>query len=172
MCDKNKVYHSYFIEHKKAVDIAKEENVSKQAISKILKQFPEYIEEKERRKAQNHKKHNQQVGKIANQKRKQKNEEDNMLMEALKRQQEIHATVILSKKRKLGTDTLIAMSITHYDYNPNNQKLIFNEACGRKLVDLPRTIKVHKSTLNQFVQYSQNIESEKWTSNVEKKALK
>jgi len=64
------------------------------------------------------------------------------------------------------------MSITHYDYNPNNQKLVFNEECGRKPADLPCTIKVHKSTLNQFVQYSQSIESEKWISNVEKKALK
>lgn len=74
MCDKNKVYHSYFIDGKKVVEIAKEENVSKQAISKILKQFPEYAKEKEKRKMQNHKKHNEQVGKIANEKRKQKNE--------------------------------------------------------------------------------------------------
>ncbi|MFU0783877.1 MAG: helix-turn-helix domain-containing protein [Thermoanaerobacterium thermosaccharolyticum] len=154
----------YFCEHKKVKEIAESLNCSTDTVTRIIKKDVRYDREKESRRNNSKEKQNKL--------KKGKREEDNMLMEALKRQQEIHATVILSKKRKLGTDTLIEMSITHYDYNPHNQKLIFNEACGRKPVDLPRTIKVHKSTLNQFVQYSQNIESEKWTSNVEKKALK
>lgn len=61
MCDKNKVYYSYFIEHKSVSEIAKEENVSQPAITKILKQFPEYLQEKERRKAENKEKHKQKT---------------------------------------------------------------------------------------------------------------
>jgi predicted DNA-binding protein YlxM (UPF0122 family) len=53
MCDKNKIYSMYIIEKMTITEIAKEENVSKQMISKILKEFPEYEIEKEKRKAEN-----------------------------------------------------------------------------------------------------------------------
>lgn len=70
MCNKEKIYHLYFIEHKKVIEIAKEENVSHQAISKILKQFPEYTQEKERRKAENKAKNRQKTIEYIKQKRK------------------------------------------------------------------------------------------------------
>jgi transposase-like protein len=170
MCDKNKVYSEYFYNGKKITEIAKEEGVSKQAISKILKQFPEYAKEKQKRKAQNHKKHNQQIGKIANQKRKSETEEDKIIMACLKQQQEKHA-MLMSRTRKLSTDTLVELNINHYRYDKEHERIVFSESPNEKPFDLPRTVKVHKNIINIFDNFSQNLEKEKFNSTVEQKAL-
>ena len=87
------------------------------------------------------------------------------------KQQEKHA-MLSSKNRKVSVNALVENSITHYDYDVKHGRLIFNESYGKKPSDLPRTIKISSNRFNQFFEYSQNIESEKWNSNVEKKALK
>lgn len=69
MCDKNIVYSLYFNEGKKVVEIAELLGVTKQTISEILKQFPEYKLEKERRKAENKEKHKQKTIEYINEKR-------------------------------------------------------------------------------------------------------
>ncbi|HEY8420415.1 MAG TPA: hypothetical protein VIL05_01565, partial [Thermoclostridium sp.] len=70
MVDKDRVYYLYFHEKMKVSEIAKAENVSQPAITKILKRFPEYTVEKERRKEENRLKHRRQIAIYVNQRRK------------------------------------------------------------------------------------------------------
>ena len=55
--NKETILDMYFIEHLKPVDIAKELNVSKSAVTQVLQKDDRYSEEKERRKAENYRKH-------------------------------------------------------------------------------------------------------------------
>ncbi|EIV99960.1 hypothetical protein [Thermoanaerobacter siderophilus] len=148
MVDKSKIYYLYFIEKKNIVEIAKEQNVTKQAISKILKQFPEYHQEKERRKQENKIKHAQKTAEYIKQKRmaERANDED---YEAMKREQ-AQAAAALSRKGKLSDDALIKLCILHYDYNKEKERLVFNESAGKRPADLPRSVYVHKNVLKQF----------------------
>ena len=54
---KETILDMYFLEHLKPVDIAKELNVSKSAITQVLQKDDRYSTEKERRKAENYRKH-------------------------------------------------------------------------------------------------------------------
>lgn len=74
MCDKAQVYMLYFKEKKNTVEIASIMNVSKQAISKILKQFPEYVAEKERRKQETKEREKQHRNEHNRRKRREKKE--------------------------------------------------------------------------------------------------
>ena len=55
--NKETILDMYFIEHSRPVDIAKALNVSKSAITQVLQKDDRYSEEKERRKAENYRKH-------------------------------------------------------------------------------------------------------------------
>lgn len=59
MVKKYVIIDLYYLKKYKIVDIAKELNVSKQYVSKIVKQDSRYIEEKARRKSENKEKQNQ-----------------------------------------------------------------------------------------------------------------
>ncbi|MDN5317242.1 MAG: hypothetical protein PWR08_1367 [Thermoanaerobacterium sp.] len=78
MCNKEKIYHLYFIEHKKGIEIANLLGVTRQTISKILQQFPEYAQEKERRKAENKEKHRQKTIEYIKQKRRENRRNNNV----------------------------------------------------------------------------------------------
>jgi predicted DNA-binding protein YlxM (UPF0122 family) len=171
MCDKNKVYHLYIIEKKTITEIADEENVSKQMISKILKEFPEYKKEKERRKIENSLKRKEKKREYIKQKReieKEKQEEEEALLWGMMEQQRIHA-MMMSKKRTLSTTQLVEYSLSQYIEVKG--KLIYKNDFANKPEDLPKTFNIHKTVLPQFKDYSQKVESEKWNSKVEKEAL-
>ena len=55
--NKETILDMYFIEHLKPVDIAKELSISKSAVTQVLQKDEKYSTEKERRKAENYKKH-------------------------------------------------------------------------------------------------------------------
>lgn len=174
MCNKEEVKKLYFENKLSCTDIAKAVGISHQAVSKILKQFPEYADEKERRKRENKIKHNRQIAECVKKKRaelglEQKNE-DYIIFARLKELQEQNA-VSMSKRRTLSDDALVATCINHYKYDPEREKIVFVEDFGKKPGDLPKSVNVHKVVLNVFREYAQNIESEKWTSTAEEKAL-
>jgi IS30 family transposase len=152
----------YFREHKKIKEIAESLNCSTDTVSRIIKKDERYKTEKELRR--NNTKEKQKNSK------KEKRKEDNRILESLKRQQEKHA-ILMSRKRKLSTDALIELAITHYKYDKEHKQLVFTEDFGERPSDLPRTVKVHKDVLNEFRKYAQSIESEKFNSSVEQKAL-
>ncbi|ERM91530.1 hypothetical protein O163_10190 [Caldanaerobacter subterraneus subsp. yonseiensis KB-1] len=171
MCDKNKIYHMYIIEKKTIIEIAKEENVSKQMISKILKEFPEYEIEKERRKAENNLKRKEKKREYIKHKReleRKEQEEEERLWWGMIEQQRIHAQMI-SKKRRISTAQLVKLSLSQYI--EVNEKLKYIDP-SHKPADLPGTYNVHNIILPQFRDYANEIESEKWNSKVEEEALK
>ncbi|AST57709.1 terminase [Thermoanaerobacterium thermosaccharolyticum] len=171
MCDKKKVYSLYFLEKRTCTEIAKEMGVTKQAVSKILKQFPEYTEEKERKKQENKNKHIQETSEYMKRKRiKQKEEEESLIAGMMELQKQ--NAMSMSKKRTLSDDTLVESCINHYRYDPKHEKIVFVEDFGRKPADLPKSMNVHKTFLNRLDEYAQNIESEKWISSTEEKALR
>jgi len=170
MCDKNKIYSMYIIEKMTITEIAKEENVSKQMISKILKEFPEYEIEKEKRKAENALKRKEKKREYIKHKReivKQKQEEEERLWWGMMEQQEIHAR-ISSKKRKITNAQLVEFSLSQYIEIKGKLRYINP---SQKPADLPKTYDPHKIILSQFKEYKDKIESEKWTSNTEKETL-
>ncbi|ADL67851.1 terminase [Thermoanaerobacterium thermosaccharolyticum] len=170
MCDKKKVYALYFLKKLTCTEIAKEVGVTKQAVSKILKQFPEYAEEKERKKQENKIRHNKETGEYVKRKRKEEREYEEGLIAGMMELQRQNA-MSMSKKRALSDDALVKSCINHYRYEPKNEKIVFVEDFGRKPADLPKAIKVHKK-VNRSYEYMQDIEDEKWMSMTEKRALR
>ena len=170
MCNKDKVYALYFLEKMTCTEIAKEVGVTKQAVSKILKQFPEYAEEKERKKQENKVRHNKETGEYVKQKRRKEREEEEGLIAGMMELQRQNA-MSMSKKSTLSDDALVRSCINHYRYEPKNERIVFVEDFGRKPADLPKSVSVHKTVLNEFRLYSQKIENEKWMSETEEKAL-
>jgi len=171
MCDKNKIYRMYIIEKMTITEIAKEENISKQMVSKILKEFPEYEAEKKRRKAENDLKRKEKKREYVKHKReieKQKKEEEERDWWAMIEKQEIHAFII-SKKRKISLAQLVELSLSQYVEAGGKLKYIDPH---HKPADLPKTYDIHNTILSQFRDYANEIESEKWNSKVEKEALK
>ncbi|MBE3593406.1 MAG: helix-turn-helix domain-containing protein, partial [Thermoanaerobacter sp.] len=119
--------------------------VNKSTVSRVLKQFPEYREEKERRKKESEKRAKEWRSEYKKQKRREYEEEYELL-------QKDHREAVrsLSRKGKLSDDVLIKLCITHYDYNKEKERLVFNESAGKRPVDLPRSVYVHKNILKQF----------------------
>ncbi|NNG67732.1 helix-turn-helix domain-containing protein [Caldanaerobacter subterraneus] len=134
-----------YLEGFKLVEIAKELGVSQPAVTKMLKQFPEYHQEKERRKKENQEKARQWRNKYRKQKREQHDEDYELVLKDHR-----EATAALSRKGRLSDDILITLCITHYDYDKEKERLIFNESAGKRPADLPRSVYVHKNVLRQF----------------------
>ena len=111
----------YFDMGKKAKEVADELNVSKQYVSKILKeQFEiEYLIEKEKRKKAN----------------KEKRKSDNSYSN-LKRQHEIDV-IAISKRGRMSTQSAVFYNMSAYDVRGN--RLVFNEKVGKRPADLPKS---------------------------------
>lgn len=134
-----------YLQGYKIIEIAKKLGVSQPAVTKMLKQFPEYHKEKEQRKKENQEKARQWRNEYKKQKREQYDEEYELVI----RDHE-QAAAALSRKGKLSNDVLIKLCIIHYDYNKKKERLIFNESAGKRPADLPRSVYVHKNVLKQF----------------------
>jgi predicted transcriptional regulator len=134
-----------YLEGFKLVEIAQQLGVSQPAVSKMLKQFPEYHQEKERRKKENQEKAKQWRNEYKKQKREQYDEDYELVLKDHR-----EATAALSRKGRLSDDVLIKLCITHYDYNKEKERLVFNKSAGKKPADLPRSVYVHKNVLKQF----------------------
>jgi len=134
-----------YLEGFKLVEIAKELGVSQPAVTKMLKQFPEYHQEKERRKKENQEKAKQWRNEYKKQKREQYDEDYELVLKDHR-----EATAALSRKGRLSNDVLIKLCILHYNYNKEKERLIFNENAGKRPADLPKSTYVHKNVLKQF----------------------
>jgi len=139
----------YFEDKLKIVEIAKILGVNKSTVSRVLKQFSEFEKEKERRKKENEKRAKEWRNEYKKQKRNEEKEEEEALYAGMMNLQRQNA-MSMSKRRILTTDTLVKLCITHYDYNKEKERLVFNESAGKRPVDLPRSVYVHKNVLKQF----------------------
>ncbi len=127
----------YFNECLSVVGIANNLGVSKQYVSKVLKNnFKEkYLEEKERRKNDNYEKRNKVKAKNIAEKRRTRNSDD-VTVEELRRQHEISVRC-MSKSGSLSNRTAIYANINAYDRV--NNSLVFNGRVGARPHDMPQT---------------------------------
>lgn len=144
MCDKKMVYELYFKNHKKVVEIAEELGISQPAVTKILKQFPEYEREKEQRKRENQMKHKDRTIQYIKEKRNKEkgiNEEEEALLAGMRLLQ-AQSAAEMSKKRRITNEGIVTILIHHYDYDKDRKVLKFNENCGSKPNDVPEKFAV------------------------------
>ena len=67
--NKDTIIHKYFIDKLKPVEIAKELNISKSAVTQVLQKDKRYVKEKNNRKTKNKETHNEKTKKYMKHKR-------------------------------------------------------------------------------------------------------
>lgn len=137
---KETILNMYFLEHLKPVDIAKELNVSKSAVTQVLQKDDRYSEEKERRKAENYKKHIKDTEEKNAKVRKEqqfKNSVDELVLKNMHKQ----AGLELSAPKKLNNMAYRNWNKSAYVYNERRKGFEFRKELGRSN-DVPKFIKV------------------------------
>lgn len=126
----------FFEEKKTTIDIACELNVSKQYVSKFLRDnyLEEYEEAKNRRKEDNRKKRNRDK-EIAKKKRKALFDDSSITVEDLRRQQETAARA-LSRSGHMSTKAAVFASLNAY--KTKGKGMVYNEKIGARPNDLPK----------------------------------
>lgn len=127
----------YFTDKLRVVDISKQLEISKSAVTQVLQQDEKYIYEKEVRKKQNKIKHNREIQKRVENKRKEKSSSDFQILKIMHEQ----ASLELSGGKKTISNR------AYRDWNPSIYK--YNEKCkcymlksGIKVgADVPKKIK-------------------------------
>lgn len=127
----------YFTDKLRVVDISKQLEISKSAVTQVLQQDEKYIYEKEVRKKQNKIKHNREIQKRVENKRKEKSSSDFQILKIMHEQ----ASLELSGGKKTMSNRAFR------DWNPSIYK--YNEKCkcymlksGIKVgADVPKKIK-------------------------------
>lgn len=138
--NKETILDMYFIEHLKPVDIAKELNVSKSAVTQVLQKDDRYSEEKERRKAENYRKHIKDTEERNTRVRKEKqfkNSVDDLVLKNMHKQ----AGVELSAPKKMSNMAYRNWNKSAYVYNERRKGFEFRKELGRAK-DVPKFIKV------------------------------
>lgn len=127
----------YFYEGLNIVNIADSLGVTKQYVSKILKNKFEdkYLEEKEKRKNNNYEKRNKLKAKNITEKRRVKNSDD-VTIEELRRQHEISVRC-MSKSGYLSNRSAVFSNMNAYERI--NDVLKFNNKVGVRPNDMPET---------------------------------
>ena len=118
----------YFTDKLRVVDISKQLEISKSAVTQVLQQDEKYIYEKEVRKKQNKIKHNREIQKRVENKRKEKSSSDFQILKIMHEQ----ASLELSGGKKTISNR------AYRDWNPSIYK--YNEKC--KCYMLKSAIKV------------------------------
>jgi len=123
----------------KQKDIAKKLNISISKVSRVLKNIPEAIQEKDNRKVQNKIKHNKDIRERVEKKRKEtqfKNNVDDLILKNLHNQD----TLELSKRSHLSDENYRNWNKSAYKYNPSKHRYEFDETLGRSY-DVPKFVK-------------------------------
>ena len=137
---KETILDMYFLEHLKPVDIAKELYVSKSAITQVLQKDNRYSKEKERRKAENYRKHIKDTEERNTRVRKEqqfKKSVDDLVVKNMHKQ----AAIELSTPKKLNNMAYRNWNKSAYTYNERRKGFEFRKELGRSN-DVPKFIKV------------------------------
>ncbi len=137
----NKVLDMYFIDKKKQIEIAKELNISKYKVSRIVTKDPRYNEEKEYRKIINKKKHIDKTKKYITKMRKLKRKlkkpnNDYAIMKLLHEQ----ASRELSGRKTINNKAYRDWNTSAYNYNAKTKSYILKKDINAGS-DVPRRIK-------------------------------
>ena len=138
--NKDTIIHKYFIEKLKPVEIAKELNISKSAVTQVLQKDKRYEQEKIKRITKNKKNHNEMTKKYMKHKReviKRKKDKDTIDLKNMHNQ----ATAELSKKKKITNMAYRNWNKSAFTYNSKRKGYEFRKELGRSY-DVPKFIKV------------------------------
>ena len=138
--NKDTIIHKYFIDKLKPVEIAKELNISKSAVTQVLQKDKRYQKEKIKRIEQNKENHNEKTKKYMKLKReimKRKKDKDNIDLKSMHNQ----ATAEFSKKKRITNMAYRNWNKTAFTYNEKRKGYEFRKELGRSY-DVPKFIKV------------------------------
>lgn len=138
--NKDTIIHKYFIDKLKPVEIAKELNISKSAVTQVLQKDKRYQKEKIKRIEQNKENHNEKTKKYIKNKReviKRKKDKDTIDLRNMHNQ----ATAELSKKKILSNMAYRNWNKSAFTYNKKRNGYEFRKELGRSY-DVPKFIKV------------------------------
>lgn len=138
--NKETILEMYFIELLKPVDIAKKLNISKSAVTQVLQKDDRYSNEKERRKAENYRKHIKDTKDRNTRVRKAKQFENSVDDLVLKNMHE-QAGIELSAPKKISNMAYRNWNKSAYIYNEKRKGYEFRKELGRAY-DVPKFIKV------------------------------
>ena len=131
------ILNMYFVENLRPVDIAKKLDISKSAVTQVLKKDKRYVQIKQERKSKNQKKHIEATKEHIKTKRKIaqfKNNADDLILRNMHNQ----ASAELSQPRKMAFRN---WNKSAYSYNEKKRRFEFREELGRA-ADVPKYIKV------------------------------
>ena len=137
---KAEILKMYFIDKLKPVDIAKKLDISKSAVTQVLKKDKRYMQTKQERKIKNQNKHIEETKEYIKTKRKIaqfKNNADDLILENMHNQ----ASVELSKPKKMTNMVYRNWNKSAYFYNEKKKRFEFKEELGRS-ADVPKYIKM------------------------------
>ena len=138
--NKDTIIHKYFIDKLKPVEIAKELNISKSAVTQVLQKDKRYQKEKIKRIEQNKENHNEKTKKYIKNKReviKRKKDKDTIDLRNMHNQ----ATAELSKKKRLSNMAYRNWNKSAFTYNKKRKGYELRKELGRSY-DVPKFIKV------------------------------
>jgi len=134
------ILNMYFVENLRPVDIAKKLDISKSAVTQVLKKDKRYVQIKQERKSKNQKKHIEATKEHIKTKRKIaqfKNNADDLILRNMHNQ----ASAELSQPRKMTNMAFRNWNKSAYSYNEKKRRFEFREELGRA-ADVPKYIKV------------------------------
>lgn len=139
-CNKETILEMYFLKHCRPVDIAKELNISKSAVTQVLQKDDRYSNEKELRKAENYRKHIRAT-EDRNKRMRTINQFKNSVDDLVLRNMHKQAGIELSAPKKLSNMAYRNWNKSAYIYNERKNGFEFRKELGRSY-DVPKFIKV------------------------------
>ena len=130
------IYNFYFQNLMSISEISNKINLSASQVSRILSTFPEYKQEKNRRKEQNHEKHNIQVKEFIKNKRIKKQTMEKEIMNILHNQ----AAIELSYTPHISNESIRKCCLSAYEYNSSKKRFELKDDLVYSK-DMPRIIK-------------------------------
>ena len=134
------ILEMYFVENLRPIDISKKLDISRSAVTQVLKKDKRYMEIKRLRQIKNQKKHNEETKNYIKTKRKIaqfKNNNDDLILRNMHNQ----ASRELSKPKRLSNMAYRNWNKSAYSFNEKNKRYEFRKELGRSY-DVPKYIKM------------------------------
>lgn len=131
------VKYLYYINKMLQKDIANELDISRATVSRIIRKDPRYIEEKNNRKRLNRIKHNKDIQRRVEEKRKNTSDLDYQIM---KKMHEEASLELSGGKKPIGDIAFRNWNKSAYRYDSKNNRYVLKKEINAG-VDVPKTIK-------------------------------
>lgn len=142
---KENIIALFYIEHLKVKEIAEKEHFSSAYITKVIKNDPRYMQEKEYRANISKEKRKTAKNKFAKDKRDKQKIEDNY---SFVQEQHKQASKELSKSSHISNENYRKWNYSAYKYNPSKRRYEFDSSLGRSY-DVPKYIKERWNSMEE-----------------------